>query len=335
MSCRFPGKRNLASVSAHSRWPLAALAAGALITGLTAVPAAAAQSAAAAKPAAEQTSAACSSIYFVSARGSGQPYKGATDMTVSPQTDAVLNDLKKDLPKGTTVISHQLSYPAPSVSDLGKNVTSLNPLTDWDRLTHVNLPAYVSKEEQGEAELVGYLAKIYDDCYSTEVEPLVVLAGYSQGSMVVHNILNEEAADSDGDLQLIAGAVLIADPERMPRSDVKNFGTAPIGDYGLCHAGDVLFLPHTESCLAAGKTTDVAKGVSASTYQICDTGDMVCDTSRAFGLNSHAIPILNYLKFKQDINTSKIIHTTHYEGSSSEVAAAARAVAQNIIRDDG
>jgi hypothetical protein len=114
-------------------------------------------------------------------------------MTVSPQTDAVLTDLKKDLPKGVTVIPHQLPYSALSVSALFKNMSSKSPLSDWDQLMHVNLPGYVSKEEQGEAELTGYLAQLYYDCYPTEEEPTVVLAGYSQGSMVVHNILKEEA----------------------------------------------------------------------------------------------------------------------------------------------
>jgi hypothetical protein len=119
--------------------------------------------------------------------------------------------------------------------------------------------------------------------------------------------------------------VLIADPERMPHSDIKNFGTAPVADYGLCHTLDELILPHTESCLAAGKTTDVAKGLSASTYQICDDGDVVCDTNWTFKLNCHDIPALtNLSELKQDYKTGANIHTTDYLGSSSEVAAACR-----------
>src|ERR1700749_2000900 len=62
-----------------SRWRLGALAGGCLIAGTMAVPVVMAVPAAATESA-SPSAPPCSSVYFVSARGSGQPYKGATNM---------------------------------------------------------------------------------------------------------------------------------------------------------------------------------------------------------------------------------------------------------------
>lgn len=260
-------------------------------------------------------------------------------MSVSPQTNAVLTTLEASLPKAVPVTVHQLSYPAPSVNVLFAGLSfsfwSLVSNRDWDQLMHVNLPNYIGQEQQGEAELIGYLTHIYYYCYPAGQEPMVVLAGYSQGSMVVHNILNEAAANPNtGYLSLIKGAALIADPESMKWSNVTNFGTAPPGDYGLCKALDEFIIPHEKtsgSCVPPGTTTDVAKALSSKTYQVCDAGDLVCDTSGALRLNSHGIPLTNWTKLKLDFKNGSRIHTTHYMGGA--VTVAARLVARNLIRD--
>ena len=164
----------------------------------------------------------------------------------------------------------------------------------------------------------------------------MVLAGYSQGAMVVHNILNEAVEYPDnGWSQLIAGAVLIADPERMPNSDTENFGTAPDSDYGLCHTLDEFIIPHTTtdaSCVAPNTTTDVSNDLSSEVYQICDKGDLACDTNGLFKLNSHAIPAAtNLSKLKQDAKNGANIHTTHYKSTGGAAAAVARLLADDVV----
>jgi cutinase len=308
--------------------------------------------AAAATPA--DAGAGCSGVYFVSARGSGQPYgkpgetaaEEASDISVTPQTNAVLTALQANLPKNVPVTAHQLSYPAPAVSVLGTGISwsasAVRSNSEWDTFMHVNLPKYIGDEQQGESELVGYLSQIYFNCYPKGQEPMVVLAGYSQGAMVVHNILNELAAYPNTALSLIKGAVLIADPERMPWSNVTNFGSAPDGDYGLCRALDEFLIPHEKtsgSCVPPNTTTDVARSLSSEVYQVCDAGDVACDTSGAFRLNSHGVPALtdgilfkrDWKKLKQDYESGKLIHTTHYKHGA--VTTAARRVARNLVRD--
>lgn len=307
-----------------------------------------------ATPAAQATaSSACSSLYFISAMGSGEAqeagYKSGNDVPttgkkalgISPQTEAVYNALTAQLGAEhikTPVIFYQLPYTAASVTGLVNGVKSPNVLQDWDQLMHTNLPAYIAGEQQGEAKLVGYLTYLYYECYPVGIEPTVVLAGHSQGAMIVHNILNELAGDPNtGYLSLIKGAVLLADPERMPNSDVVNFGSAPIGSYGLCHTLDALLIPHTttnSSCVAPNVTTDISSSVASIAYQVCNTNDLVCDTSGLFHLTSKAVPTLSNLSsFLVEYQLGKSIHSgPGYKGGTA-VTTAAKGVARRLAAD--
>jgi alpha-tubulin suppressor-like RCC1 family protein len=280
----------------------------------------------------------CSGLYLISARGSGQSYKGPTDMTVSPETNAVLLALQKELTaKGVTVTVtvHQLSYPAPSVNILTSDLHSANVLSDWDQLMHTNLPKYIGEEEQGEAELYGYLTQIYYGCYPTGQEPMIALAGYSQGAMVVHNVLNTLVANNQVNyMSMIKGAVLIADPERMPSSDITNLGTASPGDYGLCHALDSLIIPHSnsESCVPPNTTVDVASYFASVATQVCNKNDIVCDTSGLFKLNSDAVPTAQkWSTLEKEKELGEQVHTESYHGSG--LTKAGQEIALGLIQD--
>lgn len=269
------------------------------------------------------------------------PTTGAAAASVSPQTDAVYNAMINELKDKKIYITptfYQLPYSAPSVDILyaglkwptGLGVTNTPGLTlkaDLDQFESVNVPKYIGEESQGVSELQAYLTQIYDTCSSVGRQPMVVLAGYSQGAMVVHNVLNIIAANNETSLSaMIKGAVLIADPERMPDSDVVNFGTAAWNDYGLCHLLDNANLG---SCVPPGKTTDLASSFSSIAYQLCDKGDVVCDVSSILSSNSLTHPSDIWQKLKQG---GKVIHTTHYMGG--EATTAGRRVAQALF-DDG
>jgi Cutinase len=286
-------------------------------------------------------------VDFVSARGSGQPYKGATDMSVSPETDDVLTGISDQLKADdvtATIAVDQLPYQAASDDILiaglkfPHSVADAIPtiVADWNRLMNVNLPKYIADEEQGETELRNFLAQIYTSCQSAAQQPMVVLAGYSQGSMVVHNVLNTIAAANQTQfMSMIKGAALIADPERMKSSVVPNVGNAPLGDYGLCHALDALIIPHShkrDSCVPPGTTTDIAKYFKNLAYQICEQNDLACDTSGLLQLNSHAVPSLtSLLHFKKELKLGGKVHATSYTGS--KVIDMGRDIASNLVAD--
>jgi hypothetical protein len=281
----------------------------------------------------------CSGLYFVSARGSGQPYDGATEMSVSPETDAVLTGIEDELKaKGVNppIVEDQLGpgYQAQSVdvlwSGLSQNQT---PKQMWDQLTEVDLPKYIDGEEDGEAELNGYLTEIAYDCYPTGHEPMIVLAGYSQGSMVVHNVLNALTANDATDyMSMIKGAVLIADPERMSFSDVLNLGTAAASDYGACHlADDIAPAPYEDACEPPGATIDVARYFSPVAFQVCNTGDIVCDTSNVYEKSDGFLRLQSAQTLYKRIKEGFSIHTSSY--TPSELISVGRGIALNLIQD--
>jgi Cutinase len=288
----------------------------------------------------------CAQVAFISVRGSGQAYKGATDLSVSPQTNAVLTGIRDQLKIDkvpATIAVYQLPYKAISDDVLTARLkfpTSAadaipSLVADWHQLMHVNLPTYITSEEQGESELYAYLAQIYQSCQSAVQRPMVVLAGYSQGSMVVHNVLNAIATANQTELMsIIKGAALLGDPERMKSSVVPNGGSAPRGDYGLCHALDVLIIPHSrhDSCVPPGPTRDVAKYFADVAYQVCEKNDLACDTSGVLKLNPHAVPSLtSLLHLKQELQLGARVHTTGYSGS--DVTGLGRDIGRNLVAD--
>jgi Cutinase len=284
------------------------------------------------------------------------PTTGPAAESVSPETDTVYKAMNSQLEAEGSKLTqtfYQLPYSAPSVSVLVSGLTKPSSVigagkvigADWDRLVNVNMVKYIAGELQGESELYAYLTQIYNNCHQAGQQPMVVLAGYSQGAMVVHNVLNAIAASSQAGLSsMIKGAALIADPERMPKSDITNFGTAAWGDYGVCHTADLgLSGPATiagatrPSCVSPDKTTDVATKFASIAYQVCDTDDVVCDTS---GLLAELESVVR-LPFSrrqvreeldtlwQDIKLSEHVHTTSYTGSAETTAG--RKVARSLV----
>jgi hypothetical protein len=289
----------------------------------------------------------CSDIYFISARGSGQLYgkrgdttaaEKATDMSVSPETDAVLTAMKDELhAKGVTtpIITDQLgpAYTAQSTAVLDSGLAAYkSALANWQQIVDVDVPKYMAGEKAGETELLDYLTTTYQGCLPTGREPAIVLAGYSQGSMVIHNVLNTLAADNQTDyMSMIKGVVLIADPERMTFSDVLNLGTAPASEYGICHLADDL---NSHVCEPPGSTQDVAKHFTSMATQVCNAGDFVCDTSSVWE-KSDGLPRLQFfINFLLDIKNGLRVHSDSYS-NSGQLKAAARGVALNLINGVG
>jgi hypothetical protein len=304
------------------------------------------QSTATATAASSGAAASCSALYFISVRGSGENSSGPNDQKASAETYAAYVDIKNQLKAegvnpGTTF--YQLPYSAPSTKLLTTGLEAptldsrvgLTVAADWLQLMDINLPKYIAGEEQGESLLYAYLAQIYHTCSSAGKQPVVVMAGFSQGSMVIHNLLNTIAASDQTDfMSMIKGAVLIADPERMPDSDVANFGTARLSDYGLCHALDILPLDHSHvsaSCVPPGDTTDVSSYFSSVAYQVCDTDDLVCDTSGLFKLKRDVPSFTNMFAFMTDVRLGTQTHTLSYTGG--EMRTAGRRVARSLVSD--
>ena len=221
-------------------------------------------------------------------------------------------------------------YQAPSVNDIVKG-WSRNPLkweADLNRVINVNLPKYLASEQTGETELYTYLSNTYLDCQPTGHEPMVVLAGYSQGAMVVHNVLNLLALGGKaGVATIIKGAVLVADPERTTFSNVPNFGTATASDEGICpwFEGSAIGKLDAFSCVGSDRTADVAEQFAKSTIAVCDEKDFICDWSA----DVHSNATTDF----EDIKYGKRVHTNCYTYCGGEVITAGKWIGRKLIAD--
>jgi hypothetical protein len=94
----------------------------------------------------------------------------------------------------------------------------------------------------------------------------VVLAGYSQGAMVVHRNLYDLA-----DSPHVAAALLVADGDRLPADTTIPLGSAAAAP-GIGHG-----VAQEHSFLADTNTSPLPPAIGARTISVCDIGDPVCD----------------------------------------------------------
>jgi hypothetical protein len=207
--------------------------------------------------------------------------------------------------------------------------------TDLKKFFYVNLPNYLGAEQDGEAELYSYLTTTYQHCLPTGHEPMVVLAGYSQGAMLVHNVINLLVSDGQtGTAAMIKGSALIADPERVSFSNIVNFGTASAGDEGICPEAERLARDFHKSfsCTLFGPTADVANYFAGSTVAVCDNEDTVCDTSA--DLKSWNLGIVPDIKRDiADLKHGVWVHSNCDSYCGSEVRTAGRWIGRHLVAD--
>ena len=120
---------------------------------------------------------------------------------------------------------------------------------------------FMDSVDVGAEALAAQYATFAQRCPSTKV----VLAGYSQGAMVVHRNLQALGANPN-----VAGALLIADGDRLPDDTTFNMGSATaVPGKRLGVAQDWPILAHAPAKLPVA--------IGSRTISVCDYGDAVCD----------------------------------------------------------
>jgi hypothetical protein len=159
-----------------------------------------------------------------------------------------LRDLAQQLQRdGRTITAEAVDYPAVPVPDEDGGVMA------W--------AGFMSSVDAGAAALGAQYASFAQLCPATKV----VLAGYSQGAMVVHRNL-QALADSPN----VAAALLIADGDRLPGDNVISMGSVnPRSTKTLGVAQDWPILAHAPAKLPLS--------IGSRTISVCDRGDAVCD----------------------------------------------------------
>lgn len=218
------------------RLGLATLVAGLAVAGLATGTAAAAPS--------------CADYHWMGAAGSGQR-TGAAMFANAGMGDVVYQSyqqLRSQLATtGQTIDAEAVQYPAAPVPLDGG-------LGGW--------MDFMDSVEAGTAATADQFEAFTEKCPTTKV----VLAGYSQGAMVIHRNLYNLADDPR-----VAAVLLVADGDRLPVDTTINLGsTAGVPGPGLGVAQE-------HYILAGTNTSPLPPTIGARTVSVCDLGDPVCD----------------------------------------------------------
>ena len=193
-------------------------------------------------------------VQFFGAAGSGQ--NPNQNDSLGPEVSAAYAKLGNRLSGlGRSIGLTPVNYPAKPV---------------FGSLIGGNLVEYFEGLNQGVTETLNALAS-----FSRAAEcnhQRIVLAGYSQGAMVMHRVLRELEHPAYLSLRdRIDGALLIGDGDKVPSDRVKRFGSA-----GATTQGVGLLYPEASGT----RSTKFDSRWSTRIKSICNAPDLVCALSR-------------------------------------------------------
>ncbi|MFN6545967.1 cutinase family protein [Mycolicibacterium nivoides] len=194
-----------------------------------------------------QASPGCPDVHWIGVAGSGERDDPSVDAGMGRVVYNSLSDLSRWVQQdGRTMTAEAVVYPAAPVPADGD-------LLGWG--------GFMSSVDAGVAALANQYAAFTQQCPASEV----VLAGYSQGAMVVHRNLAALSTSPN-----LAAALLVADGDRLPADPTVNLGTATaLPGTGKGVAQDWPILAHAPAPLPVS--------VGSRTISVCDRGDAVCD----------------------------------------------------------
>jgi cutinase len=192
----------------------------------------------------------CGDFHWIGAAGSGQ--RDGASLNANGGMGAVVfqsyQQLQAELAAtGQTITAEAVQYPAAPVPLNGG-------LGGW--------MDFMDSVKAGTDAAADQFKAFTERCPATKV----VLAGYSQGAMVIHRNLEDLADDPH-----VAAALLIADGDRLPADTTINLGSTAL----LPGLGKGVAQEH--SFLASAPTSPLPPAIGARTVSICDVGDPVCD----------------------------------------------------------
>jgi cutinase len=196
----------------------------------------------------------CADYHWIGAAGSGQ--RDGASLNANGGMGAVVfqsyQQLQAELAaSGRTITAEAVQYPAAPVPLEGG-------LGGW--------MDFMDSVEEGTDAAAAQFEAFTERCPATKV----VLAGYSQGAMVIHRNLEDLADDPH-----VAAALLIADGDRLPADTTINMGSTAFLSGAVPGVGKGVAQEH--SFLASAPTSPLPPEIGARTVSVCDVGDPVCD----------------------------------------------------------
>jgi hypothetical protein len=228
--------------------------------------------------------AACADVLFIGARGSGEPYADADGSLIDdgygPMVRTVRDGVRVELGDRVSVRQYALDYSATPIDRLVSDFTQT--LSSIARFAGPTVSSFLESADVGTVRVTEALEDSAERC----PDERWVLAGYSQGSLAMHSALLDLA-----DTRQLAATVLIADPARdaeAPDAAPGEFhGTREPGGRGSVTLAKVTgLLALTAKLDIYGALGPMPAEVRSTVIEVCNQGDVVCDTSRtmpAFG----------------------------------------------------
>jgi hypothetical protein len=223
-----------------------------------------ASSAVAAAPEATAATGHCDPVWFIGARGSGESSSGYNGMgkEIGYMAQAVAGDLQG---KNLAMAYLPVNYPADSVDVLKPDSLVVNLLHDQDTAAAIteyiqsSVDPYDASMDEGITLTEDAVSAALGQCPNAKL----ILGGYSQGAVAVHDAENWLASNKPSELSHIAGTLLLGDPDRVPNTKAQPFGDSTGDAEGL------------RVYLHLVKAHDVPS--PGSTANIANAGDMVGD----------------------------------------------------------
>ncbi|MCV7281866.1 cutinase family protein [Mycolicibacterium flavescens] len=191
----------------------------------------------------------CPDVHWFGAAGSGQRDGNLTaNAGMGDDVYQSFLDLQQLVAAdGRTMTAEAVEYPAVAVPDDDGGVG------DW--------LGFMGSVDTGATALNAQYAAFSAKCPASKV----IFAGYSQGAMVVHRNLHALGANPN-----VAGALLIADGDRLPTDTTFNIGSVtavPGAGKGVAQDWPIL----------ARAPQGLPPEIGARTISVCELGDAVCD----------------------------------------------------------
>ena len=214
----------------------------------------------------------CKPVGFIGARGSGEVESAYDGM--GQEVDHMAQIVKSDLAaKGLDTAFMPVSYTAASVDLLKPNSAVTSELAAGDTRTaiedwvHTSVDPYDASIDDGTEQAEKDAEAAVSQCPAVRL----VMGGYSQGAIAIHDAEVWLAVNKPSVFQHVAGTLLLADPDRVPDTRAENFGVPPAAPGGegmrtwLCQGG----------YLCAVTPNDVP--APSTTANIVESGDLVGD----------------------------------------------------------
>ena len=238
-----------------------------LLLALVAVGAAFAAHAAAAPRLLPPPGPTCPSVLIMGARGSGQSLSGFDRM--GPAVDEMAVDLRAWLAKaGAGTQTFGVPYPADSTNDLKPSTGELllvltDPIAAAVDYTLDNLDKFTHSIDVGIGDAVREAHDEAVDCPQTRL----VMIGYSQGAMVMHQAELQLWAHHPQVFHKIVGTLLLADGDRVPHTRAQESarrwpGRRASDAYLHAIAGRDVPLPGRTANICTGRRPDLRLNLS-------------------------------------------------------------------------